>query len=55
METLASCHFQALVEYSYAGRLLPRIRRMLIFPCKDGFVAATVQQGNGLASSSEHA
>jgi len=44
MECLLSCHFQDMIEYSYTGRLLPRLRRMLVMPCKDGFVAATVLQ-----------
>jgi CoA:oxalate CoA-transferase len=44
MECLVSCHFQDMIEYSYTGRLLPRLRRMLVMPCKDGFVAATVLQ-----------
>jgi crotonobetainyl-CoA:carnitine CoA-transferase CaiB-like acyl-CoA transferase len=44
MECLVSCHFQDVIEYSYTGRLLPRYRRMLVMPCKDGFVAATILQ-----------
>ena len=44
MECLVSSHFQDIIEYSYTGRLIKRFRRMLIFPCKDGFVAAVVHQ-----------
>ena len=44
MECLSSSHFQQLVEYQYTGVIQNRVGAMMIFPCKDGFVAFAAQQ-----------
>lgn len=43
METIASHHFQSMVEYVYTGNERKRSRTMMIFPCADGYVNATAQ------------
>ena len=39
MECLTACHFQDLVEYAYMHRIQKRFRRMMIFPCMNGYVS----------------